>query len=368
MLRKWAERQADSTERAKLQSALLDAQLVSLADKRLSIAEANTSLYSTSITPVVCEISLIQHAENDRQSTQQNEYSQGPTCFEERWSSQTQQEFDAILKKIAQSLYKKSDIDNLGSALGFGPAEIGRCTDENDKQGGNYMGTLAMLRTWGKLQTDSTNRKNLRIALVAAGLVNLAEAYTPDDIDSMVYSPIPVDTESSTDHLRVKDSNTGREELKEEIKELRGEVLAYEPGEASVHPKRVEFPENLYIGLFGRTGCGKTSLINSLKYATHGRLRRAKWLQVATQEKAGGHTMFRKIADITKRIFVIDNRGFDGLSTDRATAELLGQLAGERGYGSKVEWQEDGDEDKAELDFVEQNKGHKLGCVVFVFR
>ncbi|XP_063959253.1 uncharacterized protein LOC135154937 [Lytechinus pictus] len=184
----------------------------------------------------------------------------------------------------------------------------------------------------------------------------------------MVYSPIPVDTESSTDHLRVKDSNTGRNKLREEIQKLRAEVLAYEPGKASVHPKRVEFPENLYIGLFGRTGCGRTSLITSLKYATHGRLRRAKWLQVATQEKAGGHTMFIKIADITKRIFVIHNRGLDDPFTNRATAELFGQLAGERGYGSKVEWQEDGDEDKAERDFVEQNEGHKLGCAVFVFR
>ncbi|XP_063959213.1 uncharacterized protein LOC129266584 [Lytechinus pictus] len=163
---------------------------------------------------------------------------------------------------------------------------------------------------------------------------------------------------------------SSREELKEEIKELRGEVLEYEPGKASVHPERVEFPDNLYIGLFGRTGCGKTSLINSLKFAAHGKLRRAKWLQVATQEKAGGHTMYRRFADITKKIFVIDNRGLDDPNTDRATAELLSQLAGERGYGSKVEWQGEGDEnepDTLELDLDQENKGHPIGCAVFVF-
>ncbi|XP_041470481.1 uncharacterized protein LOC121420024 [Lytechinus variegatus] len=163
---------------------------------------------------------------------------------------------------------------------------------------------------------------------------------------------------------------SSREELKEEIQELRGEVLEYEPGKASVHPERVEFPENLYIGLFGRTGCGKTSLINSLKFAAHGKFRRAKWLQVATQEKAGGHTMYRRFADITKRIFVIDNRGLDDPNTDRATAELLAQLAGERGYGSKVEWQGEGDEnepDTSELDLDQENKGHPIGCAVFVF-
>ncbi|XP_041471324.1 uncharacterized protein LOC121420740 [Lytechinus variegatus] len=163
---------------------------------------------------------------------------------------------------------------------------------------------------------------------------------------------------------------SSREELKEEIQELRREVLEYEPGKASVHPERVEFPENLYIGLFGRTGCGKTSLINSLKFAAHGKLRRAKWLQVATQEKAGGHTMYRRFADITKRIFVIDNRGLDDPNTDRATAELLAQLAGERGYASKVEWQEEGGEnepDTSELDLDQENKGHPIGCAVFVF-
>ena len=70
----------------------------------------------------------------------------------------------------------------------------------------------------------------------------------------------------------------------------------------------------------------KTSLINSLKYAATGRLRRAQWEQVASQEKAGGHTMHRKLADLTNKIFVIDNRGLDNPNVQEAMLELGAQL------------------------------------------
>ena len=55
-------------------------------------------------------------------------------------------DFDDILKDIAKALYKNSDINDLGKALGFGPADIGRTIQENANQGGNYMGTLDLLR------------------------------------------------------------------------------------------------------------------------------------------------------------------------------------------------------------------------------
>eukprot|EP00057_Strongylocentrotus_purpuratus_P008702 XP_011663176.1 PREDICTED: putative golgin subfamily A member 6-like protein 3 [Strongylocentrotus purpuratus] len=164
-------------------------------------------------------------------------------------------------------------------------------------------------------------------------------------------------------------------ELTEGITELREEVQTYEPGKASKPAKRVEFPEKLYIGLFGRTGCGKTSLINSLKFATHGKLQRAKWLQVAGQEKAGGHTMFRKLADITKKIFVIDNRGLDEPNTEDAIAELAAQLDGKRGFTDIVEWQgasdgndsNDLEDEDLDLSKPDLNKGYPIGCAVFVF-
>ncbi|XP_072166942.1 uncharacterized protein [Diadema setosum] len=113
---------------------------------------------------------------------------------------------------------------------------------------------------------------------------------------------------------------------REEILELRDEVETYKPGCSVACPDTIEFPDKVFIGLFGRTGCGKTSLINSLKYAVHGKLRRSKWLQVASQENAGGHTMHRKLADLTRSIFVIDNRGLDNPGTVQAKSEITAQL------------------------------------------
>ncbi|XP_041469890.1 uncharacterized protein LOC121419505 [Lytechinus variegatus] len=98
-------------------------------------------------------------------------------------NSATKPDFDGTLKLIARALYKNEEIDDLGSALGFTPADIGRYTNANEKQGGNYMGTLDMLRTWQKRQTVSTEKGNLRSALLAANLVSLADKYlgTPEN-------------------------------------------------------------------------------------------------------------------------------------------------------------------------------------------
>ncbi|XP_003726957.1 uncharacterized protein LOC100893340 [Strongylocentrotus purpuratus] len=100
-------------------------------------------------------------------------------------------DFDDILKKIAEDIFKKSDIDNLGKALGFGPAEIGRKTDENARQGGNYMGTLDLLRTWRNKQTPSTENAALREALLKAGFDNLAAKYlnTPITVGNPTLPP-----------------------------------------------------------------------------------------------------------------------------------------------------------------------------------
>eukprot|EP00057_Strongylocentrotus_purpuratus_P020817 XP_011675291.1 PREDICTED: uncharacterized protein LOC100888474 [Strongylocentrotus purpuratus] len=165
-------------------------------------------------------------------------------------------------------------------------------------------------------------------------------------------------------------------DLTEEITELREEVLAYKPGNVSTCADKIDFPEQLHIGLFGRTGCGKTSLINSLKFAAHGKLRRSQWQQAAGQEKAGGHTMFRKLADITKKIFVIDNRGLDEPNTEKAITELALQLDGNRGYSESVEWQgasdgndtDDTEDEDLDLSGLDLNMGHPIGCAIFVFR
>eukprot|EP00057_Strongylocentrotus_purpuratus_P027341 XP_011681815.1 PREDICTED: uncharacterized protein LOC105446526 [Strongylocentrotus purpuratus] len=94
-----------------------------------------------------------------------------------RMSSVANVDVDDILKEIAKALYKNSDIDDLGKALGFGPGEIGRQIAENDKRGGNHMGTLDLLRMWQNRQTPSTEKAALRSALLEAGFDNLADQH-----------------------------------------------------------------------------------------------------------------------------------------------------------------------------------------------
>eukprot|EP00057_Strongylocentrotus_purpuratus_P027412 XP_011681886.1 PREDICTED: NACHT, LRR and PYD domains-containing protein 12 [Strongylocentrotus purpuratus] len=94
-----------------------------------------------------------------------------------RMSSVANVDFDDILKNIAKALYRNSDIDDLGKALGFGPADIGRNIAENASQGGNYMGTLDLLRMWRNRQTPSTEKAALRSALLEVGFSSLADQY-----------------------------------------------------------------------------------------------------------------------------------------------------------------------------------------------
>lgn len=92
-------------------------------------------------------------------------------------SSEVTADFDGILKKIAEGLHKNSDIDDLGSALGFDSADIDRYIKTNAQQGGNYMGTVDMLRTWRTKQTGSAEKAALRSALLKARFVNLVDQY-----------------------------------------------------------------------------------------------------------------------------------------------------------------------------------------------
>ncbi|XP_063971475.1 uncharacterized protein LOC135158109 [Lytechinus pictus] len=86
-----------------------------------------------------------------------------------------ERDFDGIMTTVAKKV-SRPEIDDLGNALGFGPEDINRYVEENNKGPGvSYMGTLSMLRSWRKKQTKNTEQKALQSALEEAGQIHLAD-------------------------------------------------------------------------------------------------------------------------------------------------------------------------------------------------
>lgn len=85
--------------------------------------------------------------------------------------------FRRHLEEIAKALCKDSEIDGLGVELGFEPSDICCYIEAKAQQGMTHIGTLHMLRTWRKGQIASTEKTELRSALLRAGFVNLADKY-----------------------------------------------------------------------------------------------------------------------------------------------------------------------------------------------
>ncbi|OCT64658.1 uncharacterized protein LOC108701736 [Xenopus laevis] len=84
----------------------------------------------------------------------------------------------------------------------------------------------------------------------------------------------------------------------------------------------------ILVQLFGSTGHGKSSLINSFIYALNGgKFQMAAQVHLDEgQESFGGLTTVRKSHQLTDSITVVDNRGF-GKMDDYETGEIFVQLA-----------------------------------------
>ena len=112
-------------------------------------------------------------------------------------------------------------------------------------------------------------------------------------------------------------------ELNQNISVLREQIQLYhESDSANVSPPTFN------VGLFGNTGVGKTSLLNSMKFAVKGKLKKTMKEQVAPDNFLGGHTILRLSVGITPSVAFIDNRGIgpEHLGTEGAIEELMRQL------------------------------------------
>eukprot|EP00057_Strongylocentrotus_purpuratus_P022986 XP_011677460.1 PREDICTED: uncharacterized protein LOC105444649 [Strongylocentrotus purpuratus] len=99
----------------------------------------------------------------------------GPKC---KHLSRVEKEddFDDILEKVARLIPENKNIDTLGKALGFDPADIERYIATNTRyQHVTYDGTLKMLRDWRNTQRKAEERSALAHALMEAKLGRLVD-------------------------------------------------------------------------------------------------------------------------------------------------------------------------------------------------
>ncbi|XP_030833711.1 uncharacterized protein LOC115920987 [Strongylocentrotus purpuratus] len=89
-------------------------------------------------------------------------------------------EFADILKQIADDLSDEAKIDSLGSQLGILQGDIARALKTNMRyEQVTSRGTHLMLKQWRRGVSREDERMELRRALVAAKLLDLADRYIP---------------------------------------------------------------------------------------------------------------------------------------------------------------------------------------------
>ena len=92
-------------------------------------------------------------------------------------------EFADILKQIADDLYDEAKIDSLGSQLGILQGDIQRALMTNVRFNRvTSEGTRHMLQQWREGVSSKDERIELRRALKAAKLIDLADRYLPQGI------------------------------------------------------------------------------------------------------------------------------------------------------------------------------------------
>ncbi|XP_044158501.1 eukaryotic translation initiation factor 3 subunit A-like [Bufo gargarizans] len=91
------------------------------------------------------------------------------------------------------------------------------------------------------------------------------------------------------------------------------------------------------LQLFGFTGHGKSSFINSCKYVLDDSDTYTKYAVAGERSDGGAMTMERKSYELTENISIVDNRGYSR-NNSLERAEIYAQLGNFIPIGEKVEW------------------------------
>ena len=93
------------------------------------------------------------------------------------------------------------------------------------------------------------------------------------------------------------------------VESRRGAVSAFKPGKSIYAEADIQYPELYCFGLYGDTGVGKTSVINSILSIFHSKFPREEWLPTVPPDSTEGNTIYRRKVKISRSVYLVDNRG-----------------------------------------------------------
>ncbi|CAN2390727.1 hypothetical protein PRIEUP_LOCUS764 [Pristimantis euphronides] len=94
------------------------------------------------------------------------------------------------------------------------------------------------------------------------------------------------------------------------------------------------------LQLFGYTGHGKSSFINSCKYVVDEEEEYIKYAKAGDREDGASVTRVRDAYELTETITMVDNRGFSSMDSFER-AEVYAQLGNYIPIGERVKWEDD---------------------------
>ncbi|CAI9537320.1 unnamed protein product [Staurois parvus] len=121
----------------------------------------------------------------------------------------------------------------------------------------------------------------------------------------------------------------------EELQDQKERVLSYNLGSSELESLGYN---RILLQVCGRAGHGKSSFINSLRYAVHGGRFEATASEASATESQGGNTRRRTSYPLTEVITLVDNRGF-GKADNYEKEEIYTQLGNLQPLDEEVVWE-----------------------------
>ncbi|CAI9537322.1 unnamed protein product [Staurois parvus] len=121
----------------------------------------------------------------------------------------------------------------------------------------------------------------------------------------------------------------------EKLQNLTERVLSYNLGSSEIENLGYN---RILLQVCGQAGHGKSSFINSVRYAVHGGRFEATASEASAAESYGGKTLIRTSYRLTEVITLVDNRGF-GKADSYEKEEIYTQLGNLQPLDEEVIWE-----------------------------